>query len=548
MEKIFKARFILILFSLFCILNIKSYADSDINNNEEILKVGFYDNKPYYFINKKGKEDGYYHDLLNLLIKGTGIKYKYIKYDFSEAVNKLENGEIDLLFGLHRTDERMKKAIYTNNYIEIETYRIYTNKDIRYGKLEELEGLKFGLVKNGMNSNWMFEFLESKDINIIPVWVDTDKESIALLKNKSVGAIVGSAENNELDGYKNIYEFSVGPVYIAGNKHKGSIIKELDNRIDYIDVLEKKHIEKIYRDYFNEATNLDKKKIVIIISIVFLFIISTCALVIKSIYPKIKKNKIKSSIRNRIKNKEYILYYQPIVDPKKDSIVGFEALLRLNHPKEGILTPYKFIGEIEKNDMLSEMSIWVLKQVLLDYNKIKKYSNIHNKKFYISMNLTIKEIENDNFIYKIQEILNIYRMEKNSICLEIVESVRISNLEKLQKAIQTLKNFGFMIAIDDFGVEYSNLDILEKLDFDIIKLDKYFVDDISESIVRQRIMKFISDITIIKNKSLVAEGVEDMLQKEIIKNVENNKFFIQGYFYSKPISIEEIKNINIKSC
>lgn len=548
MEKIFKARFILILFSLFCILNIKSYADSDINNNEEILKVGFYDNKPYYFINKKGKEDGYYHDLLNLLIKGTGIKYKYIKYDFSEAVNKLENGEIDLLFGLHRTDERMKKAIYTNNYIEIETYRIYTNKDIRYGKLNELEGLKFGLVKNGMNSNWIFEFLESKNINIIPVWVDTDKESIALLKNKSVGAIVGSAENNELDGYKNIYEFSVGPVYIAGNKHKGSIIKELDNRIDYIDVLEKKHIEKIYRDYFNEATNLDKKKIIIIISIVFLFIISTCVLVMKSIYPKIKKNKIKSSIRNRIKNKEYILYYQPIVDPKKDSIVGFEALLRLNHPKEGILTPYKFIGEIEKNDMLSEMSIWVLKQVLLDYNKIKKYSNIHNKKFYISMNLTIKEIENDNFIYKIQEILNIYRMEKNSICLEIVESVRISNLEKLQKAIQTLKNFGFMIAIDDFGVEYSNLDILEKLDFDIIKLDKYFVDDISESIVRQRIMKFISDITIIKNKSLVAEGVEDMLQKEIIKNVENNKFFIQGYFYSKPISIEEIKNINIKSC
>ncbi|MBO3444620.1 EAL domain-containing protein [Clostridium sp. CCUG 7971] len=548
MEKIFKARFILILFSLFCILNIKSYADSDINNNEEILKVGFYDNKPYYFMNKKGKEDGYYHDLLNLLIKGTGIKYKYIKYDFSEAVNKLENGEIDLLFGLHRTDERMKKVIYTNNYIEIETYRIYTNKDIRYGKLDELEGLKFGLVKNGMNSNWIFEFLENKDINIIPVWVDTDKDSIKLLKNKSVGAIVGSAENNDLDGYKNIYEFSVGPVYIAGNKHKGSIIKELDNRIDYIDVLEKKHIEKIYRDYFNEATNLDKKKITIIISIIFLLIISTCVLVIKSMCPKIKKNKIKSSIRNRIKNKEYLLYYQPIVDPKKDSIVGFEALLRLNHPKEGILTPYKFIDEIEKNDMLSEMSIWVLKQVLLDYNKIKKYNNIDNKKFYISMNLTIKEIENDDFIYKIQEILNIYRMEKNSICLEIVESVRISNLEKLQKAIQTLKNFGFMIAIDDFGVEYSNLDILEKLDFDIIKLDKYFVDDISESIVRQRIMKFISDITIIKNKSLVAEGVEDILQKEIIKNIENNKFFIQGYFYSKPISIEDIKNINIKSC
>ncbi|WP_278244993.1 EAL domain-containing protein [[Clostridium] dakarense] len=123
----------------------------------------------------------------------------------------------------------------------------------------------------------------------------------------------------------------------------------------------------------------------------------------------------------------------------------------------------------------------------------------------------------------------------------------MNDLEKLQKAIQTLKNFGFMIAIDDFGVEYSNLDILEKLDFDIIKLDKYFVDDISESVVRQRIMRFISDITILKNKSLVAEGVEDIFQKDIIKNVENNKFFIQGYFYSEPVSIEDLKKINIKN-
>jgi EAL domain-containing protein (putative c-di-GMP-specific phosphodiesterase class I) len=441
----------------------------------------------------------------------------------------------------------MEKVIHTNSYMEIETYRIYTNKDIRYGQLDELEGVKFGFVKNGMNSNWIFEFLEKKNINIVPVWADTDKEIITLLKNKAVDAILGSAENDDLDGYKNIYEFSVGPVYIAGSKYKEDIIKKLDDRIDYFSLLEKNDIEKIYKDYFNEEPKLDKNKIVFIASIAFLLITAACVLIIKSIYPKIKKNKIKSSIRNRIKNKEYLLYYQPIVDPKKDSIVGFEALLRLNHPKEGILTPYKFINEIEENDMLPEMSIWVLKQVLLDYNKIKKYSNIDSEKFYISINLTIKEIENDDFIYKIQEVLNIYSMEKNSICLEIVESVRISNLQKLQKAIQTLKNFGFMIAIDDFGVEYSNLDILEKLDFDIVKLDKYFVDDISESVVRQRIMRFISDITILKNKSLVAEGVEDILQKDIIKKVENNKFFIQGYFYSKPVSIEDLKKVNIKN-
>lgn len=260
-----------------------------------------------------------------------------------------------------------------------------------------------------------------------------------------------------------------------------------------------------------------------------------------------KTNKIKKSIRSKMKNNDYLLYYQPIVDPKKDIIVGFEALLRLNHPQEGILSPYKFIYEIEENDMLGEVSIWILKRVLLDYNKIKKYSNISSQKFYISINLTIKEIESDDFICKIQDILNIYSMEKNSICLEIVESVKINDLEKLQKSIKILKSYGFMIAIDDFGVEYSNLDILEKLDFDIIKLDKYFVNDISESIVRQSIMKFISDVTMLKDKSLVAEGVESRLQKDTIKNIENNKFYIQGYFYSKPVNIKDINKINIEN-
>ncbi|WP_350339261.1 transporter substrate-binding domain-containing protein, partial [Faecalimicrobium dakarense] len=67
------------------------------------------------------------------------MKYKYIECDFSDSVNKLEKGEIDLLFGLHRTDERMEKFIYTSNYIEMEMYKIYTRKDIRYGQLDKLE-------------------------------------------------------------------------------------------------------------------------------------------------------------------------------------------------------------------------------------------------------------------------------------------------------------------------------------------------------------------------------------------------------------------------
>jgi EAL domain-containing protein (putative c-di-GMP-specific phosphodiesterase class I) len=104
-----------------------------------------------------------------------------------------------------------------------------------------------------------------------------------------------------------------------------------------------------------------------------------------------------------------------------------------------------------------------------------------------------------------------------------------------------------MIAIDDFGVEYSNLDILEKLDFDIIKLDKYFIDDIEDSEVRKLIMNFLSELTIITGKAIIAEGVEKISQRDAIKKIKNDKFYIQGYIYSKPVSIDDIPDIKINN-
>ena len=100
-----------------------------------------------------------------------------------------------------------------------------------------------------------------------------------------------------------------------------------------------------------------------------------------------------------------------------------------------------------------------------------------------------------------------------------------------------------MIAIDDFGVEYSTLEILEKLDFDIIKLDKYFIDKIETSKFRKNAVDFISNFAMDNNKVIIAEGVENKTQKEIIKKYNHDKFYIQGYFYSKPVSITMINKI-----
>ena len=137
--------------------------------------------------------------------------------------------------------------------------------------------------------------------------------------------------------------------------------------------------------------------------------------------------------------------------------------------------------------------------------KIKNYKCVSNKNFYISLNISLNEIENDNFVKQAIEILSKSNLEKNNICLEVIERFKINNTNKANKNIKLLRENGFKIAIDDFGIEYSNLDILEKLHIDTIKIDKNFVDGIGKDIIKNEIVLFISKIAKITNKSSIIE-------------------------------------------
>ena len=240
---------------------------------------------------------------------------------------------------------------------------------------------------------------------------------------------------------------------------------------------------------------------------------------------------------------KYLLQYQPIYNPRNKEIIGFEGLLRLLDEENKLVPPYKFIPEIEKNDMLFDISLWILKKAIEDYNKIKNYKCVSNKNFYISLNISLNEIENDNFVKQAIEILSKSNLEKNNICLEVIERFKINNTNKANKNIKLLRENGFKIAIDDFGIEYSNLDILEKLHIDTIKIDKNFVDGIGKDIIKNEIVLFISKIAKITNKSVVLEGVEEEHQDTIIKKIENDSIYVQGYYYNKPMYLEDIEKL-----
>ncbi|MDO7204401.1 EAL domain-containing protein [Paraclostridium bifermentans] len=137
--------------------------------------------------------------------------------------------------------------------------------------------------------------------------------------------------------------------------------------------------------------------------------------------------------------------------------------------------------------MVFDISIWIIKKVLEDYEKIKTYSFYENNKLYISVNVSFIEIEDEKFIEELIAISERTNFVRDLICLEVVESSNQKIYLKYKNYINFKRTWIF-IAIDDFGVEYSNLDLLNEIDAKIIKLDKYFINDIKTTLLKEKLL------------------------------------------------------------
>lgn len=504
---------------------------------KRVLKIGFYYNYPYFYIDDKAKVCGEYNEIVKSLSKRLNFKVEYVNYSLSELLKELEAGEIDLVVGINKTPEREKIFEFSNNYINEKKYSIYTNKNIRYGNLEALNGMKMGYIENELDNEKILNYLKSKNINVELVNVSSYKAVKALLVENKVDFIVDNSESDIKDKGKNIkeiFQFPSGPKYIIANKNNKELINEINESLNTMNIEQDKN-KTLYNKYFNSFfnDNINKHIFIIFTFIVFLIFLKRSG---KKLLSVIKRNKI----GNDLKKDKYTLYYQPIVDFKLKRVRGVEALLRLR--KDGkVLTPYHFMKDIEDANMMKEITLWVLKRVIKDYNIIKGYENINEKDFYISLNVSFNEIKDIDFLNKIVKIVNNNKIIKNNICLEIIEKFRGEEIEKIRENIKFLQDNGILIAIDDFGVEHSNLDLLKKIDFNIIKIDKFFADGINDSEISLKVIDFILDICISSDKSIVIEGVEEKEQVDIIKTFLYEKIYIQGYYFSKPLDIKSLK-------
>ena len=201
----------------------------------------------------------------------------------------------------------------------------------------------------------------------------------------------------------------------------------------------------------------------------------------------------------------------------------------------------KFIPIFEKNNFIIKLDEYIFEKVCKD---IKKLKNQIEKMPTISINISKETLIENNFLENYLRILSKYKINASEIELEITEGIAVNNELDIKEILTKIKNKGFKISIDDFGTGYSSLNMLQIMPIDIIKIDKSFIDKINRFNNNQNLIEVIMMIAKKMNLKTVAEGVELKEQVEYLKSVKCD--LIQGYYYSKPIKLEEfIEYINM---
>lgn len=243
---------------------------------------------------------------------------------------------------------------------------------------------------------------------------------------------------------------------------------------------------------------------------------------------------IEKNLRKALKNNEFLLYYQPQLDLEKEEISGFEALIRWNSPELGFVSPDRFIGISEETHLIIAIGEWVLKTACLFIKQLheKGYPNLT-----ISVNVSILQLMQDDFVDTVMEVLDLTKLEPKYLELEITESVLMESYQIISNKLNKLKGLGVKIALDDFGQGYSSLSYLKQLPIDTLKIDKTFIDCITNEDSCENITGMIVKIGRMMKMTIVAEGVEKQQQMDYLINHNCQK--IQGYLISKPLNSDK---------
>lgn len=246
----------------------------------------------------------------------------------------------------------------------------------------------------------------------------------------------------------------------------------------------------------------------------------------------------KESILQGIKNDEFKLFFQPIVNfLDYEDIPATEALIRWEHPEKGLITPGDFITLAESTNIIHNLGYWVIEEACLQQ---KKWEKEGKDLFPISVNVSGRQLTEEDFVENVIEIFDKTKTDPKLIILEITESVSIENSNDIRKMLRKLRETGCKIAIDDFGTGYSSLTYLKDFPADYLKIDKSFTTNIENN---DRLKGIVETIVSLGHKLglvVIAEGVET--KDEAIPLTRSGVDYIQGFLFSKPLNAEDFSD------
>ena len=250
--------------------------------------------------------------------------------------------------------------------------------------------------------------------------------------------------------------------------------------------------------------------------------------------------KLESELRIALEEQQLRLHYQPIVQVETGLIVGFEALLRWQHPEQGLLAPDKFIEIAESTGLIVPIGRWVLdtacEQIRVWQSKFPSHPPLG-----ISVNVSAKQFAHTLLVSDARAVIQKTAIEPNLLQLEVTESMAMADPDLTDRVLFQLKELGIQIGIDDFGTGHSSLSRLRRFPVDVIKIDRSFVHNMDDDHINRDIVHLILTLAQNLNLKVIAEGIESPAHVQQLKQL--NCKLGQGYFFSPPLDADKIEQL-----
>ncbi len=252
----------------------------------------------------------------------------------------------------------------------------------------------------------------------------------------------------------------------------------------------------------------------------------------------IDESKMNEEIQKGLKNHEFFLYYQPVFNLKTEEMIGAEALIRWNHPDLGLIAAGKFLDVAKKTGLIIDIGEYVFREAI---KQRKLWNDSGLKKFKITLNLSLKEMQVDKLIQKLETLFEDNSVDPREFNLDITEHAAMSNIEKTAMEFKLFKELGLSISLDNFGANSSSLKHLQMLPLSMIKIDRSLIFDLYSNLDHQITVKAMINLIHGLGFEAVAEGVETSKESALLYDMGCDH--AQGYLFAKPLPAAEFQEL-----